>query len=434
MGCNHGCAKTVIVNMKVILSAKSVYPFHPVGGVQKYVYYYAKALARMGVDLEIVAPLDNGTPRTETYENLKYTFLRPSIYRYLEYPIGWLGVHLFSHSLARYLRNKEFDLLHAFDMASYRYLKKRSGRPVVAHIFTDNYLSNPITLSNAANLTASKFEKIKEEKIRITPFSSGVIKRKYLAQYLFKIRPMYFCLKNCDRIFLEDDIFRQEVNELYRLEKDKGAVVPVGVDIAAINDRLRVSSVSREELGLDAGDIVLITVNRLAADKGVDKIILALDALRKSIPRIKLIIVGSGYQEKELYEMIGQKGLKDRVRHFKNVPEEALYKYYKVADIYISAFSYPGSSISTLEAMACSLPIITTAQPWLVRERKNGFVLQDNSSGSIKDAVIELIKQKKLREQGEVSREIVQDFDWGKIAENAVGQYEQILLKGTEAA
>ena len=162
------------------------------------------------------------------------------------------------------------------------------------------------------------------------------------------------------------------------------------------------------------------------------EIILALDALRKSVPQIKLIIVGGGYQEKELYEMIEQKGLKDRVRHFKNVPEEDLYKYYKVADIYISAFSFLGSSISTLEAMACSLPVITTAQPWLVRERRNGIVLRDNSSESIKDAVIELIGQKKLREQGEVSREIVQDFDWGRIAENAVGQYEQILLKGTE--
>ncbi|MCK5082253.1 MAG: glycosyltransferase family 4 protein, partial [Candidatus Omnitrophica bacterium] len=278
--------------MKVVLAAKSVYPFHPFGGVQKYVYYYAKALVRMGVDLEIVAPLDNGAPRTETYEDLKYTFLRPSIYRYLEYPIGWLGVHLFSHSLACYLKDKEFDLLHAFDMASYRYLKKRPRKPVVAHIFTDNYLSNPITLNDAANLTASKFEKIKEEKVKITPFSSMMVKSKYLAQYLFKIKPMYFCLKNCERIFLEDDIFREEVNDLYCLEEAKSDIVPVGVDVGMINNRLQFASVSREELGLGPEDVVLITVNRLAADKGVDKIVLALEKILKKDPRVKLIIVG----------------------------------------------------------------------------------------------------------------------------------------------
>ena len=414
--------------MKVVLAAKSVYPFHPFGGVQKYVYYYAKALARRGVDLEIVAPLDNGVPRTETYEGLKYTFLRPSIYRYLEYPIGWLGVHLFSHALAHYLWNKEFNLLHAFDIAGYRYLKKRTRKPVVAHIFTDNYLSNPIALNNIANLTASKFERIKEEKVRITPFSSGAVKRKYLAQYLFKIKPMYFCLKNCDCIFLEDDIFSKEVNDLYHLEDGKGAVVPVGVDMATIDNRLQATEVSRRELGLDGKDIVLITVNRLAADKGIDKIILALDALRKSIPQIKLIIVGGGYQEKELYEMIEQMGLKNHVRHFKNVPEEDLYKYYKASDIYISAFSFPGSSISTLEAMACSLPVITTAQPWLVKEGGNGIVLDSNAPESIAGAVLKMIKDNNLEEQGKISRDVVKDFDWNLIAEKALEQYKELIL------
>jgi len=30
--------------------------------------------------------------------------------------------------------------------------------------------------------------------------------------------------------------------------------------------------------------------------------------------------------------------------------------------------SYPGSSVSVMEAMAAGLPLITTAQPWLVKE------------------------------------------------------------------
>ncbi|MCK5013153.1 MAG: glycosyltransferase family 4 protein [Candidatus Omnitrophica bacterium] len=413
--------------MKVILSAKSVYPFHPVGGVQKYVYYFAKALTRKGVDLEIVAPLDNGVPRTEIYEDIKYTFLRPSIYRYLEYPIGWLGVHLFSYSLARYLQDKEFDLLHAFDMASYRYLKKRCRKPVIAHIFTDNYLSNPITLGTAANLTASKFEQIKEGKVRITPFSSGAIKRKYLAQYLFKIKPMYFCLKNCERIFLEDDIFREEVNDLYCLEEAKSDIVPVGVDVGMINNRLQFASVSREELGLGPEDVVLITVNRLAADKGVDKIVLALEKILKKDPRVKLIIVGSGYQEKEIHEIIEQKGLRDHVCHFKDVSEEKLYEYYNISDIYISAFSYPGSSISTLEAMACSLPVITTAQSWLVRERQNGIALNSNDPKSIEEAVLKLVENNNLKDQGRISRDVVEDFDWDPIAEKALEQYKKLI-------
>ena len=117
--------------MKIILAAKSVYPFHPVGGVQKYVYYFAKNLAQQGVEVEIVAPLDKGQPRSERFDGLTYTLLRPCISWYLEYPIGWLGVHLFSYSLAAYLRRQTFDLAHCFDMTGLQYLRQPSRKPVI---------------------------------------------------------------------------------------------------------------------------------------------------------------------------------------------------------------------------------------------------------------------------------------------------------------
>jgi len=75
--------------------------------------------------------------------------------------------------------------------------------------------------------------------------------------------------------------------------------------------------------------------------------------------------------------------------------------------------------------------VITTAQPWLIKEGQNGIILNNNSSVSIQKAVLELVKQEKLHEQGEISREIVQEYDWEKIAENASRQYEKIVTKKT---
>jgi len=416
--------------MKVILSVKSVYPFHPIGGVQKYVYYFAKHLAQRGIDLEIVTPLDEGKPRTETFEGLKYTFLKPAIYRYLEYPIGWLGVHLFSRSLNKYLQKTQFDLLHSFDLTGYQYLKNKRRQPVIAHVFTDNYLSNPISLKNSLsllNLAGSQFDRIKEKKVKISPFADRSTKMKYLAQYLFKIKPMHQCLKRSNAVFFEADVFKDEVNTLYQLNSRKSVVVPVGTDISFVEEAVGKARVSRKELDLNDNDVVLITVNRLAADKGVDKIVLALENIAKEVPRIKLIIVGAGYQEEEINNIIKQKNLGAYVRHIRNIPEDELYQYYNISDVYVSAFSYPGSSISTLEAMACSLPVITTAQPWLIKKEQNGIFIDDNSSESIQKAVLRLVKQRKLTEQGKISKEIVQDYDWEKIAENAAQQYEKIV-------
>ena len=423
--------------MRVILSAKSVYPFHPVGGVQKYVYYFAKHLARLGIELEIVAPLDNGKPRTEIYDGLKYRFLRPSIYRYLEYPVGWMGVHLFSRSLNQYLQTAQFDLLHSFDLTGYQYVCNARRRPVIAHIFTDNYLSNPISMKNPLSLfhlTGSKFDRIKETKVKISPFADKATKMKYWAQYLFKIKPMYQCLKRSDAIFYEADIFKDDVNQLYRLDPQKSAVIPVGADIPFIQKSIAEEHISREEFGFSQEDIILITVNRLAADKGVDKIVLALGRIVREMPQVKLIIVGSGYQEKEISALIDQQGLNGHVLHLKDIPEDSLYQYYNIADIYVSAFSYPGSSISTLEAMACALPVVTTAQPWLVRDGANGVYLESNDPARLAAAVLTMIKEDCLQEQGNVSRDIVEEFGWERIARQAFERYEKVLcLYGTNS-
>lgn len=415
--------------MKVILAAKSIWPFHPIGGVQKCVYYLAKFLSRKNLHVEIVSPLDGGKPRTELFENIKYTLLPPSIFRYLEYPVGWLGVHLFSLSLAQYLQKTDFDLLHSFDMAGYQYLKLKNRKPVVSQIFTDNYLSNPIATDNPLeflSLFGRMAENIKKEKVRISPHADGSMIRKYPIQYFFKIKPMNTVLQASECIFFEEEMFLKEVTEIFRLENKRKAVVPIGTDVDFINRAIEHASLSRRDIGLQADDLVLITVNRLAADKGIDKIVLALSGLIKQIPNIRLIIIGSGYQEKEIQRLIKKNNLEEYIRHFKQVPEETLYAYYAMADIFISAFSYPGSSVSTLEAMACGLPVITSGQPWLVKEG-NGLVLERNDPKLIRDAVLKLVQDNQLKKQGEISKNIIQKYDWELIAQTVLREYENVL-------
>ena len=385
--------------MKIILAAKSVYPFHPVGGVQKYVYYFAKHLAMEGADVEIVAPCDSGAPRQEIFEGIRYTLLKPAIYHYLEYPIGWLGVHLFSRSLARYLQNKDFDILHSFDMTAYQYAQRTNRRPVITQIFTDNYLCNPISSLNPfkfLHFTGTQFTDIKDQKIAISRSSSLWIKTKYFLQYWFKIRPMHTLLSLSDRVLIEAEIFKKDIVSLFELEEAKCSVLPVGVDLAAIQTACREASLTREKFGLKPDDCVLIAVNRLAADKGVDKIILAMTQIVPWNPQVKLIIVGAGYQEEEIGQLIERHGLSQHVIHMKKIDEKKLYSFYQISDIFICAFSYPGSSLSTVEAMACGLPIITTAQPWLVPEGKNGIVLANNTSELIAPAVVRLIEENKI--------------------------------------
>ncbi|MDD5005696.1 MAG: glycosyltransferase family 4 protein [Candidatus Omnitrophica bacterium] len=413
--------------MKIILAAKCVHPFHPFGGIQKYVYNYAKFLAKEGVETEIVAPLDKGKPRTEIYEGIKYTLLAPRIYQYLEYPIGWLGVHIFSLNLAKYLKNIEFDLLHTFDITGYQYLKRKKRKPVITHIFTDNYMCNSIPIWKLASFWGHNIDNIKRNKIAISPEAGKMTILKYPFQYFLKIKPIQYCLTKSDLVFSEQEIFRREIIELYNINPKKCHIAPVGIDMSFINSRLSENRITRKAIGIMENDLVLLTVARLAADKGVDKVIHAFIDIKRKLPNIKLIIIGSGYQEKEILKLIADNRLKNDVFHFKNIPEEELYGFYRISDIYISALSFLASSISALEAMACFLPIITTAQPWLVKNNENGITLENNEPKSISDAVIRLVEAGQLKQKGQISNRIAQDYDWKNIVRSAKQKYEQIL-------
>ncbi len=408
--------------MKIVITAKSVFPFHPFGGIQKYVYYFAKHLLQAGVDVEVIAPLDEGRPRTEYFEGIKYSLINPSISSYLELPVGWLGVHWFGRELARYLKDKSFDVLHSFDMTGLYYLNVPRRKPVIAHIFSDNYLCNPISIFNYFSLFGFKPHDIKKTKIAISPFADLKTIARYPAQYFLKTKPMQRYLAGCNQVFLEGEYFREEVIRLFRLDPAKVHVLPVGVDLVYARQRIQAATLTKEQLGFSKQDLVLLTVNRLAADKGIDKIILALKIIRQSILHAKLVIVGKGYQESELLSLIAANGLAEHVRMVKDVCEEDLYGYYRISDLYVCAFSYPGSSLSTLEAMVAGLPVITTAQPWLVDGRGNGALISDNEPSTIADAVIALAKGD-LKAKGTISFNIVKDYDWPRIAQHALTHY-----------
>src|SRR3989338_1409197 len=412
--------------MKIILAAKSVYPFHPFGGVQKYVYYFAKHLLQAGVDVEIIAPLDDGKPRTEYFEGIQYTLIYPSIFSYLELPVGWLGVHWFARNLAHYLKDKQFDILHSFYMTGLYYLNVPGRKPVIAHIFSDNYLCNPITVTRYLSLFGYKPHDIKKTKVALSPFAGLKAIAQYPAQYFFKTKPMHRYLAGCERVFLEDEYFREEVVRLFRLDPAKVRVIPVGVDVGYARKQMEAAALTRAQLGFSEDDLVLLTVNRLAADKGVDQIILALKTIRLSVPAAKLVIVGKGYQEGELLSLIASNGLAEHVRLFKDVREEDLYAYYKISDLYLCAFSFPGSSISTLEAMACGLPVVTTAQPWLVTGGRNGIFIPNNGPETITAAVLGLARGD-LKVKGWVSVEVAKDYDWPAIVQKAKLAYADRL-------
>ncbi|WP_347548671.1 glycosyltransferase [Pseudalkalibacillus hwajinpoensis] len=108
----------------------------------------------------------------------------------------------------------------------------------------------------------------------------------------------------------------------------------------------------------DEKSIKLISVGRLASEKGLDITLEAINLLIKKGLNIKWYLMGAGNMESDLKRMVSEKKIGDKVI-FLGLKENP-YPYIRHADIYIQSSKFEGKSISIDEAKILGKPIIIT--------------------------------------------------------------------------
>ena len=380
--------------MKVIMAYQAAYPFHyHYTGSVKYVYYLSKYLVKYGLDVEIVTSLNSGKKRTEIYDGIKYTLLPPSTDR----RVTALWCLLFSINLARYLKKKRFDILHGYEVVPYAYLHLRNRAPVVYQPFGNEGL----TISHTRPLA-----KIYEQ-ILVKPF-------------------WRYCGANADVIAAEGDFQLNAMMKLYSVSREKVFILPVGIDSSFIMERLKVSTISRDQLGLADNDFVLISINTLNAVNGINHLVDAFYFVKQKLANARLIIIGTGMEEERITSQIKKYGLMDSIIHLKNISENLLYDYYALSDLYVSPTLLPDFIMGILEAEACGLPIVSTGQDWLIKEGTNGYVVPQKDPVAMAEAVFKIYSGE-LKSMGLASREISRDYDFKTIAKKAIELYQKLV-------
>lgn len=129
-----------------------------------------------------------------------------------------------------------------------------------------------------------------------------------------------------------------------------------GVDLDAFSPE-RHSQPLRAAYGIDDA-VVFLHVGRLAAEKGVDKIVRAFQRARELLPAgaARLVIAGAGPEETSLRHLAGPDvlflGVLDR--------RKALPRLYASADAFLFSSLTETLGLVVLEAMASGLPVIAT--------------------------------------------------------------------------
>jgi len=160
-------------------------------------------------------------------------------------------------------------------------------------------------------------------------------------------------------------------------------------------------AIPRTTVKKEKNDINILSVGRFVKQKDYDTLLRSIEELKNNFSlryHFKFFIIGYGELEKHIRNKILERNLSDIVV-IKINPLD-LDKYFDRADIYISTSIFEGFSNSIMEAMAFSLPIITTDvgdNKYLVKENFNGFLIEKYNHKSAAHHLSSLINSYDLR-------------------------------------
>ena len=143
-----------------------------------------------------------------------------------------------------------------------------------------------------------------------------------------------------------------------------------GVDTALFSPSRR-SEALRMQWGLGAQDLAVIYVGRMAAEKNLQLVVSAFEAIRRAVPSARMVWVGDGPELKRL-----------RKRHPEHVfcgsqVDEALAMHYALADVFLFPSMTETFGNVVPEAMASGLAVVAyddAAASMLITPGRNGML------------------------------------------------------------
>jgi glycosyltransferase involved in cell wall biosynthesis len=166
-----------------------------------------------------------------------------------------------------------------------------------------------------------------------------------------------FASRWCDRIVSVSEFHRRWALELRMCKPREIMAIPNGVAVARRNPGV-VPAELRSQLGAREGDLLILSLSRLAPDKGIDHLIEAAAILPLAEHRIRIVIAGDGPIRDRLEQRARNLGVTDRVTFLGY--RQDIGDLLAACDLVVLPSLREGLSMSLLEAMAAGKPIIAT--------------------------------------------------------------------------
>ncbi len=217
------------------------------------------------------------------------------------------------------------------------------------------------------------------------------------------------------------------------LPNTPSAIIPNAIDTSAFHGHEYTPKELmglRQSWGIDADDVLLLYVGRIAEEKRVFELLDVFeDIIRRAPKSVKAMFIGNGPAFNAVKDMARQRGLLGKIIFTGYIGWDELHSYYAIADIFVTASLSEMHSMTVLEAMTSSLPIIARDDVSFydtILNGKNGFLAATDAD--MQERLLELIADDEKRARfGKRSKEISLGFSLEAHGRKTVAFYEEVL-------
>jgi len=333
-------------------------------------------------------------------------FPAPDEYNYL---IRWRKYCKYTEKYIRAVfRNYEFDIIHHMLPVNFN----QSYSPILQKPFVIGPVFHPwIDIDDSeysgAEITASSDNFIiRKIKNRIIRYLKARNKRRF--DETFKFADKIIITLDCVKKFIDKEFHHKTVK------------IPVGTDTSYFTPAPELP---------DNNTILFLAY--LVKRKGLKYLIESLDIIRKRIPDVKLLVVGSGPDKDYFVKIAENLRLTGHIEFIENVGHNQTVNYFRRAQLYVLPSLCEPFGMSAVEAMSCGLPVIVTdagGAPEVVGAHNKDYIVPARDSAALADKIMTvLFNYEKSKNLGKDNRELaVRNYDWRIIASKYNNLYEEL--------
>jgi len=174
-----------------------------------------------------------------------------------------------------------------------------------------------------------------------------------------------FSINESDAITAVSDSLKQETLKSFAIEKDIH-VIPNFVDVKRF---YQTDKNHFKQMLAPHGERILVHVSNFRAVKRVADVIHIFEQVKKEVPS-KLLMIGDGPDRQAAEELARSLGLYNDIRFLGK--QEQISEILSITDLFLLPSATESFGLSALEAMACSVPVISTNAGGLPEINING--------------------------------------------------------------